>query len=140
MNRTQWQQLAERCLVDAKTLLDNHRWSAAYYLAGYAVESGLKACVLVRLAAAPEVIFDNKKFSENCWTHKLVELMRLAGLEAARAADAAANPPFLNNWMIVQDWKETSRYQTMSHHLAKKLYNAIVNTSNGVMPWIRVRW
>ncbi|MGH7169515.1 MAG: hypothetical protein ACRELG_04470 [Gemmataceae bacterium] len=56
------------------------------------------------------------------------------------AADAAANPAFLNNWMIVQDWKETSRYQTTSHHLAKKLYNAIVNTPNGVMPWIRGRW
>jgi len=140
VNRSQWQQLAERYLVDAKTLLDNHRWSAAYYVAGYAVESGLKACVLVRLAATPEVIFKIKRFSESCWTHNLAELMGLADLEPARAADAAANPAFSDNWMIAQDWNEMSRYQTTTHHLAKKLYNAIVNTSNGVMPWIRVRW
>ena len=51
MDRLQWQQLAERWLVDAKALLDAHRWSAAYYLAGYAVECGLKACVLARVAS-----------------------------------------------------------------------------------------
>ena len=50
VNRTQWQEFAERWLIDAKHLLDNHRWAAAYYLAGYAVECGLKACVLVRKA------------------------------------------------------------------------------------------
>jgi len=62
VTRLEWQQLAERWLVDAKRLLDDHRWSAAYYLAGYAVECGLKACILVRVAAAPEVIFDDKSF------------------------------------------------------------------------------
>ena len=43
MKRLEWQQLAERWLVDAKCLLDDRNWSAAYYLAGYAVECGLKA-------------------------------------------------------------------------------------------------
>src|ERR1700730_10248981 len=98
VNRVQWQQLAERWLIDAKRLLDDHRWSAAYYLAGYAVECGLKACVLVRLAAVPEVIFETKRFSENCWTHSVLALVKLAGLEAIRAADNAANPVLLKNW------------------------------------------
>src|SRR6185437_10018730 len=62
VNRLQWQQLAERWLVDAKILLDAHRWSAAYYLVGYAAECGLKACVLKRLAAEPEVVFNEKRF------------------------------------------------------------------------------
>src|SRR5436305_1769069 len=83
---------AERWLVDAKAMLDAHRWSAAYYVAGYAVECGLKACILKRLAATPEVIFDNRRFSENCWTHGLLELVKLADLENVRAADIAANP------------------------------------------------
>jgi HEPN domain-containing protein len=119
VNRVQWQQLAERWLVDAKTLLDDHRWSAAYYVAGYAVECGLKACVLLRLAAAPEVIFEVRKFSENCWTHSLGELVKLAGLEAARAVDAVANPAFARNWLVVKDWTEATRYQTISHQKAK---------------------
>jgi HEPN domain-containing protein len=140
MNRIQWQQLAERYLVDAKSLLDDHRWSSAYYLAGYAVECGLKACVLVRLAAFPEVIFDTKRFSELCWTHDVLELVKHAGLEPTRVADAAANPLFHKNWLVVRDWSEKSRYQTTSHQKAKKLYAAIADQPNGVMSWIRARW
>jgi hypothetical protein len=99
VTRLEWQQLAERWLVDAKSLLDDKRWSAAYYLAGYAVECGLKACVLVRVAASPEVLFDDKKFSEKCWTHSVLELVKMADLEAARTADSAANPALgKNGW------------------------------------------
>ena len=86
MNRLQWQELAEMRLADARALLKAHRWSAAYYLAGYAVECGLKACILARMSTAAEVIFDDKKFSEKCWTHALIDLVKLAGLEAARVA------------------------------------------------------
>jgi HEPN domain-containing protein len=140
VNRVQWQQLAERWLADAKALLDEHRWSAAYYLAGYAVECGLKACVLVRLAATPELIFETKKFSENCWTHNALELVKQSGLETTRAADAAANPALHKNWLVVRDWRENARYQTTSHQKAKKLYAAIADDPNGVMSWIRARW
>jgi HEPN domain-containing protein len=45
MNRTDLQILAEDRLKDAEVLLANGRFGAAYYLAGYAVECGLKACV-----------------------------------------------------------------------------------------------
>ena len=140
MNRLQWQQLAERWLVDAKLLLDAHRWPAAYYLAGYAVECGLKACVLVRLATVPEAIFEEKRFSEKCWTHDLLELVKLAGLEAARQADIQANPAFGRNWQVVKDWSERARYATTTHQKAKKLYSAITDHANGVMPWIGSRW
>lgn len=140
MNRVGWQQLAERWLVDAKHLLDDHRWSAAYYLAGYAVECGLKACVLARVAAKPEVIFEDRKFSEKCWTHSVGELVKQADLEGIRAADAAANPLLAKNWLLVKDWKEQVRYQTTSHQKAKKLYAALADQPNGVMQWIRAHW
>ena len=39
-------------LEDAETLLDGHRWQGAVYLAGYAVECGLKASLIVRTAQA----------------------------------------------------------------------------------------
>ena len=140
MDWVQWQQLAKRWLIDAKTMLDNHRWSAAYYLAGYAVECGLKACVLVRIVAEPEVIFEIKKFSENCWTHNLLDLVKLAGLEPIRVADIAANRALHKNRQAVKDWNERVRFQTASHHKAKQLYRAITDNTNGVMQWIRVHW
>jgi HEPN domain-containing protein len=140
MTRVEWQQLAERWLIDAKSLLDDHRWSAAYYAAGYAVECGLKACIVARVATTPEVIFADRKFSEKCWTHTFEELVKLADLVAPRAADVAANPALRANWLIVNDWSETSRYDTTSHWDAKKLYSAITDKVNGVMLWIRVRW
>ena len=140
VTRLEWQQLAERWLVDAKHLLDDHRWSAAYYLAGYAVECGLKACVFLRVAASPEVIFEDKKFSEKCWTQSVLDLVRMADLEGARAADVVANAALGRNWLVVKDWSEKARYKTASHQKAKKLYEAITDKANGVMPWIRVRW
>jgi HEPN domain-containing protein len=140
VTRLEWQQLAERWLVDAKHLLDNHRWSAAYYVAGYALECGLKACVLVRVAATPEVILEDKKFSEKCWTHTILDLVKMAGLETTRATDAAANPRLARNWQVVKDWSEKARYQTTSHQKAKKLHDAITDHTNGVMQWIRAHW
>jgi hypothetical protein len=140
VNRAEWQQLAERWLVDAKHLLDDHRWSAAYYLAGYAVECGLKACVLARVAAKPEVIFEDKKFSEKCWTHSVGELVKQADLEAARAAGAAANLALGTNWLVVKDWSEKVRYQVVSHQKAKKLYAAVADKPDGVLQWIRTHW
>jgi len=132
--------LAERWLDDAKALLDDHRWSASYYLAGYAVECGLKACILARLAAAPELIFETRRFSENCWTHNAMELVKLAGLEAVRLADATTNLTLARNWQAVKDWREEARYQTTSHYKAKRLYHAIADNTNGVMQWIKVHW
>ena len=49
--RVEWQQLAECRIEDARAHLDPAvgRWAAAYYLIGYAVECGLKACVMARV-------------------------------------------------------------------------------------------
>jgi len=45
MNRTDLKNLAEERLGDAQVLFDNNRFGAAYYVVGYAVECGLKACI-----------------------------------------------------------------------------------------------
>lgn len=137
MDRAEWQQLADRWAEDARALLAAHRWSAAYYAAGYAVECGLKACVLARVAAAPGVLFEDRRFSDRCWTHNLRDLLKLAGLEADEAAAAAG---CRRNWAIVLRWSEQARYQSATHHQAKKLYNAITNPANGVLPWLKARW
>lgn len=100
MTRVEWQQVAEEHRQASQALLQAGLWSTAYYVAGYAVECGLKSCILVRLAASPEVIFQDRgnTYSKDCWTHDLEQLVKLAGLEAARTADVAANPPLGVNW------------------------------------------
>ena len=45
MNRRDFRRLAEEQLRDARVLMAGRRYAAAYYLAGYAIECGLKACV-----------------------------------------------------------------------------------------------
>jgi len=140
MTRADWQQIAEERLIAVQTLLAAHNWPSAYYLAGYAVECGLKSCVLAHVVMAPEVIFLEKRYSEKCWTHEIEELVKLAGLEAARGADTAANAALGVNWLIVKNWTEKSRYQMKTQPEAQGLYNAIADNANGVMQWIRVRW
>jgi hypothetical protein len=45
VTRADFQRLANDRIADARALLAAKRWSAAYYLAGYAVEAALKACI-----------------------------------------------------------------------------------------------
>ena len=140
MNRADLQRLANGRLADAKALLAAKRWSAAYYLAGYAVECGLKSCILARVAAAPDILFEDKRYSEKCWTHNLRELLNLAGLKATLDADAAADPNLDAYWDDVKDWSESSRYEQRTRADAERLYEAIADKKHGVMTWIKGRW
>ena len=99
MTRADWQEIAEEKLLAVPALLSAGNWPSAYYLAGYAVESGLKACIIAFVATNPEVIFLDKRFSERCWTHGIEELVKLARLDTARDNDYAANPTLMKNWL-----------------------------------------
>jgi len=79
VNRADLQKLATERIADARALLTAKRWSGAYYLSGYAVESALKACIVVRLRTSDE--FPDKRFSEQCWTHNLTHLMTLSSMK-----------------------------------------------------------
>lgn len=139
MNRVELRQLAEDRILDAGILLAAGRWSGAYYLAGYAVECGLKACVLAHIEATG-AIFQDKKYAEKCWTHDLEVLKELANLTPAMAVDAAANPALSGNWGVTKDWRETSRYEQKTQAQAQALFDAIANDPDGVLPWLRKRW
>ena len=139
MNRAQLRQMAETQILDAECLLAGGRWAGAYYVAGYAVECGLKACIMAHVEASGAV-FQDKKFSEKCWTHDLEELLRLANLKPALDADAAVSAALSGNWAVAKDWRETSRYEQRSQLEAEAMYGAIANDPHGGLPWIRIRW
>lgn len=84
VTQAEFQELAEERLVEAKALLDLGKWSGAYYLAGYAVDLALKACIIKTLMATDA--FPDKEFSRNCYTHAIEKLVVLAKLDGARKA------------------------------------------------------
>jgi hypothetical protein len=139
VNRTQLQQLAADRIIDAQALLAASRWSGAYYLTGYAVECGLKSCVLAYVERTG-VIFREKKFQDNCWTHELEKLIKAADLQVELGTAMGLNPALAGYWGVVKDWRETSRYEQKSQPEAEQLYEAVTHDPNGVLPWIQTRW
>ena len=140
MDRAEWQKLAEDRLADAHVLLDAGRWSAAYYLAGYAVECGLKSCIVAHLAGNAGIIFEQRNYSDECWNHDVDKLIRAAGFEQQRKTDSENNQNLANNWLFVKDWKETSRYEQKSELDARSLCAAVTDTADGVLQWIKSHW
>jgi hypothetical protein len=140
--RAEWQQLAEDRILDAQALLvpGVDRWSAAYYLIGYAVECGLKSCVVRRVTTHPEVVYEDRKFSSDAWTHDLESLLVVADIKDDRDNDAAASLALYQNWQQVKDWNERSRYEQMTQAMAQRLFEAVTDPTDGVMQWIRARW
>ncbi len=67
-------------LREAKLLLSASAPDGAYYLAGYAAEFALKACVAKRTERHD---FPDKVRANRSWTHNIKELINVADLKAA---------------------------------------------------------
>ena len=139
MNRAELQQLARMRIRESKALLAAKEWAGAYYLAGYAVEFGLKSCILAYVEKT-SIIFEDRKYAEKCWTHNLEELVTLARLDESLGLAVAANPALEENWAVVKDWSELSRFQWTPHHKAKRLYRSVTDRADGMMTWITSHW
>lgn len=137
LKRSELQAMAEAKLEDAKILFANHRISGSYYLAGYALEFGLKACIARQISK--EVIPD-KSFITKVYVHDLTDLVKLAGLELDRRQLADKDPTFNTYWGIAKDWSEQSRYEQKQTGDTQYLLEAILNEEHGVMQWIRTHW
>lgn len=138
MNRADLQLLVRERLREVKALLAARCWSGAYYLAGYIVEYALKSCIIKHVMATD--VFPERRFSEQCWTHKLDQLLSLARLDALLATDSVADAILKQNWETVRDWNETSRYGTTTKDKAEALYAAIVEKKHGVLSWLKRHW
>src|ERR1700681_3770039 len=90
VNRLELRRLAEDRIADAGVLLAAGRWSGAYYLAGYAVECGLKACI-AKLTNQDDFPRD-RRLLEECYTHSLEKLLKPAGLKSGARRRHAGEP------------------------------------------------
>ena len=134
MNRDDLRSLAQVRLLEAKVLLKAGRPDGAYYLAGYAVECALKACIAKE---TKRYDFPDKGKAQEYHTHNLKTLMRLAKLEIACLERAKHDAEFRENWEIVQGWSERSRYERNTSDAATALLDAIADSKHGVMRWVK---
>lgn len=138
VKKAEFQQLAEQRLTEAKVLLDSQLWDGAYYLAGYAVELALKACIIRKLLTTDA--FPDKDFSEKCYTHDISVLLKKAGLEAEHNHKTSSSPDFEKNRGVTKDWTEKKRYHRIEKMEAEAIYLAISDPDHGVLSWIKSKW
>lgn len=124
-------------LREARVLLKAGHHSGAYYLAGYAVECALKACIARQTQRHD---FPDKKTADKAWTHNFPKLVSAAGLATLIDKACERSRPFQVNWSIVIDWNEACRYEQRRAGEARDLYRAITRRDHGVLRWIRQYW
>jgi HEPN domain-containing protein len=116
--------------------VQNRKEQGAYYLAGYAVECALKACI-AKLTKRNEFPL-NPEYVRKTYTHDLSELLRLAGLEKQLEIDMSLNTALAITWTIVKGWNEEKRYVPTGLK-GKNMYAALMGP-DGVLTWIKQRW
>lgn len=139
MNRTDFQELAKIRVEEARVLLDNGYYAGSYYLAGYAVECALKACIakLTKRHDFPP----NKNAIGKIYVHDLEELMKSAQLWQTFTHDSRMDPKLDWYWTVVQEWSESLRYELdISELMAREIYEAITVRKHGVLSWLKKYW
>ena len=131
------EKLAELRLEDSLFLLKAGRSSSAYYLAGYAVELALRACISKLFQSN---VIPDKSFVSAIYSHSLESLLGTAGLLPQFKADTITDTQFAAYWGIVSKWTEASRYEIWDQVSAATLIQAINDPAHGVFQWVKKHW
>lgn len=135
LRRRNLRELALLRLREARVLLDNRCWEGAYYLAGYAVECALKACIA---KSTERYEFPDKARVNASYTHDLDKLLYVAGLD--KALKEATGRQLASNWKVVQQWSEDTRYERRAEADARAFVQAVGEREDGVLRWLEIRW
>jgi HEPN domain-containing protein len=135
MNKNELESLAAIRMKEAEILLTANCYHGAYYLAGYALEYILKACIAKQVK---EFDFPDKKLANDSYTHDLAKLLIIAGLRQELGKQENQNEEFKLNWAVVNKWSEESRYEhAIEKQDAHDLFNAITDNESGILPWLK---
>jgi HEPN domain-containing protein len=138
LTRDDLQRLAGRYADDAELLLRHQRWASAYYLAGYAVECALKACIANQVRQHD---FPDLKFVRQLHNHDPGQLAKLAGLHTALEARCEENENFRNyRHQAILKWSSASRYEDKTQAMAEDIVRAVGDTEDGVLTWLKKHW
>ena len=138
MNKRDLEELAEIRIKEAKALLDTEYYQGAYYLAGYSLECAIKACIAKQVQ---QYDFPNLDLAKNSYSHKLMDLLGVAGLKQELTKMESQNNDFRLNWAVAKDWTEKARYESkLDKRKAKDLYEAITDNQSGILAWLKKYW
>jgi HEPN domain-containing protein len=137
VDRRDLQELSKVRLKEARALLGLGLYDGAYYLAGYAVECALKACIAKDTRRHQ---FPDKTKVDKSYSHVLLQLIKVAGLEDEHSERVNGDPEFEANWDIVNFWSEQSRYHRHNQESARDLVRAVSDRRHGVITWIKAHW
>ena len=138
VTRSELKKLVERRLGDAHVLMQGRRYESAYYIAEYAVECAIKACIArqFRRNTIPD-----KGLVDKTYKHDFEQLLKTSGLFDKLLIDAKANPGLGSSWNVIKDWKPDVRYSTEKTRLdAHDLIDAIENPNDGILQWLARHW
>ena len=134
MTPRDFQNLSYERIGDAYAMMVQARFGAAYYMAGYAVECALKACI------AKLRIFDiPQNMLKQVYIHDFTALIKTAGLEDEHKSTYDNDVDFRTKWDIAKLWSPESRYSSRNQQNATDLI-AAVDHPDGVLEWIRQHW
>lgn len=136
VTRREFQRLADLRAQESAVLLHNRKMQGAYYLAGYAIECALKACIAKETKR--HEFPPKQEYVRDVYTHDLTKLLRLAGLDKQLENDMQSNPALAINWGVVKYWAEKSRY-VVSGLNGRDMHRALTGP-DGVLTWIKQRW
>ena len=132
------QGLARTRLTEAKALLSLGFHDGAYYLAGYAIECALKACIARQFRGSN---IPDKGSVDKLYVHDLRVLARFANLEGPIREETRSDPQFGAHWLTVQDWSEESRYQFRRNAVeAQTMFDSVADSQHGVLRWLKQYW
>ena len=135
MNKSDLEALVDISVKEAKLLLDNNCYEGAYYLLGYALECAIKACIAKQVK---EHDFPDKQLANVSFTHRLGDLLGVAGLKQKLQEKEKTDEEFKLNWAVTKDWSEDARYEhIIEETLAKDFFRAITNEKTGILIWIK---
>ena len=121
-------------IEESQLLYQHGRYSGAYYLAGYAVELAIKACIAKHIRSG---FIPDRNFINRVYQHRFDDLIGLAGLKQELTDEIRRDPQLGGNWGMACDWSEESRYAAWDAINAAALISAIADPNHGVLQWLR---
>jgi HEPN domain-containing protein len=139
LTRADFQTLADKRLREATILFNAAQYDGAIYLAGYAVECALKACIARQ---TQQHGFPDKDTVNRSYTHVLIDLLGLAGYglkeeDDERLRDVAGHAEFTRDWALVGQWHEDDRYRSGASAAEARDF---VGAAQRIVDWIRPSW
>ena len=133
-SKAEFMRLADARLAEASHLLSGGFYDGAFYLAGYAVEFGLKAVFCNRLNA-----FELPDPSiKDVFIHDLSKLLKQCDLTTDEMR--RDNPRTVPYWNLTIRWNEAARYKAWGPSDANDILIAVGHPTDGVLEWLRSKW